>query len=135
MRGKNEASMNGMPFPFHHRLLHFPYESQVILHYHYPLKRFLVLVSWLCLFDGNFLCSHQNGIELQHCNGRKIGLKGSLWCGNPTHTILGLFVVIDDGIHEIHHRLGGTEHALHLVEPLVALVEIIRQQDTGVSLP
>ena len=34
-----------------------------------------------------------------------------------------LFVVIDDSIHHVHHGLGGKEHGLHVIQPLVALEE------------
>ena len=37
-----------------------------------------------------------------------------------------LFVVVDDGVHHVHHGFGGTEHGNDGVEPLVALEEIIR---------
>ena len=34
-----------------------------------------------------------------------------------------LLIIIDDGIHHIHHGLGGKEHGLHVIQPLVALEE------------
>ena len=36
-----------------------------------------------------------------------------------------LFVVVDDGIHHVHHGFSGTEHGLDVVEPFVALEEIV----------
>ena len=37
-----------------------------------------------------------------------------------------LFVVVDNGIDEIHHGLGCLEHPYSLIEPFVALKEIVR---------
>ena len=42
-----------------------------------------------------------------------------------------LFVVVDDRVHKVHHRLGGTEHTFHLVEPVVTLEERIRDGMPG----
>ena len=34
-----------------------------------------------------------------------------------------LLIIIDDGIHHVHHGLGGKEHGLHVIQPVVALEE------------
>ena len=34
-------------------------------------------------------------------------------------------VIVDDGVHEVHHGFGGEEHGLEGVEPGVALEEIV----------
>ena len=34
-----------------------------------------------------------------------------------------LLVIIDDGVHHVHHGFGGAEYAFHLVEPVVTLEE------------
>ena len=36
-----------------------------------------------------------------------------------------LLVVVDDGVHHVHHGLGGTEHWFDGVEPGVALIEVV----------
>ena len=37
------------------------------------------------------------------------------WEPNGSHLRYYLFVVINYSVHEVHHRLGSTEHAFHLV--------------------
>ena len=36
-----------------------------------------------------------------------------------------LFVIVNNGIHKVHHRLGGSKHFFHFIEPGVALEERI----------
>ena len=39
--------------------------------------------------------------------------------------VKALFVIVNHGVDKVHHGLGCTKHALYLVEPLVALIEIV----------
>ena len=36
-----------------------------------------------------------------------------------------LLVVVNDGVHHVHHGFGGTEHRFNLVEPFIALEKVI----------
>ena len=36
-----------------------------------------------------------------------------------------LLVVVNDGVHHVHHGFGGTEHRFYLVEPFIALEKVI----------
>ena len=38
----------------------------------------------------------------------------------------GLLVVVNDGVHHVHHGFGGKEHRFDGVKPVFALIEIIR---------
>ena len=42
-----------------------------------------------------------------------------------------LLVIVDNGVHKIHHGFGDAEHPFYLVEPCVALEEIVGDSVPG----
>ena len=38
---------------------------------------------------------------------------------------LNLFIIVNDGVHKVHHRFGSAEYALHFVKPVVTLKETV----------
>ena len=36
-----------------------------------------------------------------------------------------LFIIVNDGVHKVHHRFGSAEYALHFVKPVVTLKETV----------
>ena len=61
-------------------------------------------------------CLHYLTYHLRPISGTILILNWKQW-------VKGLFIIVYDRVHEVHHGFGGTEYALHLVQPSVALKE------------